>query len=117
MSFSELQPLADLAALQPLADDGQSFVDVLPDVEAPPAPRNPCAALDEKSKVNISHDAFHTDGNHGCSQICMPVVLHFVAKMHGVSYGSSCQQRGFTDSTDDGWDHGVHFFNYMEPGF
>jgi hypothetical protein len=114
MSYSELQPLADLAALQPLADDGQFPVDVLADIESPTAQRNPCAALDEKSKVSISHDAYHIDGNHGCSQICMPNALHFVAKMHGVSYGGSCLQKGFTTAADDGWDHGIHFFNYID---
>mmetsp|Transcript_22137 Transcript_22137/g.56093 ORF Transcript_22137/g.56093 Transcript_22137/m.56093 type:complete len:119 (-) Transcript_22137:212-568(-) len=118
MHYSALQddglPMASLSPEGMLTD-----IEQLGEVaQSPFAGRNPCAELDEKSKSRLSHDAFHLNpADHGCSQICMPNALHFVAKLHGVDYGNTCPQMGFTSSTDDGWDHGIHFFNYVEPGF
>lgn len=58
-------------------------------------------------------DAVHFNTEEGlCSQVCLPQGLMKVAAKHGVEYGTTCFDHGFTNFVEAGVNAGVHYFDY-----
>ncbi|KAG8464183.1 hypothetical protein KFE25_003246 [Diacronema lutheri] len=74
---------------------------------------NPCAQLDEKSSTRLAHDGYHLSRDR-CTQVCIPERFKFLARLHGVSFGETCQHLGFVHGLDDesGQNQGVSYFNF-----
>lgn len=77
---------------------------------------NPCATLDKSSPTRLAHDSVNVTHDR-CSQVCIPTSLTLIGKLHGLQYGRSCQQLGFTDEMEEesGRNHGIAFFNFARP--
>lgn len=77
---------------------------------------NPCATLDEHSRVRLAHDGFHISKDR-CSQICLPQALKFVGRMNGMTFGNTCQHMGYSVEMpgESGSNQGVSYFNFARP--
>jgi hypothetical protein len=99
-------PTAEPAELAPLPFAAPAFEFIL-------QPSNPCMQLDEKTSASLLHDAYHLNEALGqCTQVCLPDRLKFVARMHGVKFGDTCYDMGYTEALNSGNHNGVSFYNY-----
>jgi hypothetical protein len=95
--------------------DGVSDTQFTTDKMSAPTP-NPCIAVDQQTRLPLLHDAYHVDyAAHACSQICLPAMLRWTGAKHGVEFGHSCTDLGFTANMVPGKSGPVQFFTFEYP--